>query len=1254
MPRFDLSAGLSTDLVPRVADRVRDLRVRSLLVKLLTLWAGLVVGLPATFAQTLDPTTTRPAEGIRQSRPNMTALTGGKVVIGPGQTLEPATVLISGQTIVAIGQRLAVPPGAEVLELSGKTIYPGLIDAAAGTAGLPEGPSAANDRAVGGSTRHWNRFVTPDNAPIVPPADRDGNDLLADAAELRQQGITLRLVSPRSGIFGGWGHAVLVGGPPSQTPLLRSGVAQTLRLTIPQGDNSSEFPRSPMGAVALVRQTLLDADWQHRATLAHQADVRVPAPELDGALQTLASAMREGRFIIDCPNERFVGRAEAVAREFSLSTILRGSGREYQLLDSVASAGRTLLLPVAFPKPPAVETSEDAADVTLTELMHWYFAPENPARLAEAGVRFALTTDGLKKPTEFLDGVRAAVRRGLDREVALAAMTTIPAELLGVEGRVGSLATGKLANLLITDGDLFEHSTQVLETWVAGRRYRLKPEVGTPRTDGFASGRWAVNLDPAVGGINQLELSLQLDGRTAAAPGSWKGELKLAVPTGPHVVDPPPATSAPVVDPTAPTPPAKPADGTAAAVADSTTGGAGAEQPAEEAKRGSVKLTDLLVQRDRLTATFDAEGLDPRLSAGFARLSILLAAPPTNDAPSPTPDPAPADGTATTPAVIDRAAEYWIGEIVWADGSRSRPQFTALPPSPPPAEPTETEPAEPTETEPAEATETKPTAEPTETKPTETKPTEVKPTEVKPDEPKSPAPPTWIAVDGEPNRPLGAAGFDALPTSPTAVLFRGATVWTCGPAGILETSDVLVVDGKIAAVGRELPAPEGCQIVEAAGLHISPGIIDCHSHIATDGGVNEASRAVTADVRIGDFIDHTDITIYRQLAGGVTTANVLHGSANPIGGQNQVIKLRWGSDPDGLRFAAAPPGIKFALGENVKRDTWRDEADSRYPQSRMGVEQLLRDRFIAAREYDAAWRAWQAGQRSGLPPRRDLRLEALAEVLRGQRWVHCHSYRQDEIAALLRVLTEFNVQVGTLQHILEGYKVAEVLAESQAMASTFADWWAYKFEVFDAIPFNAAVMAQRGIVVSMNSDDRELGRHLNIEAAKAMRYGGVDAQEALKMVTLNPAKQLRIEHLVGSIEPGKDADLVLWSGKPLSITSRCEQTWIDGKPFFSRQRDLELTNRQGELRTELIQAVLATKKNKPRPSGKGPAAGETSPDRQALPEIPLLAEELRWPREDIYCSARRGHLQSPLRSPQPTLETSTTPVNRAASAGAQP
>jgi N-acetylglucosamine-6-phosphate deacetylase len=426
-------------------------------------------------------------------------------------------------------------------------------------------------------------------------------------------------------------------------------------------------------------------------------------------------------------------------------------------------------------------------------------------------------------------------------------------------------------------------------------------------------------------------------------------------------------------------------------------------------------------------------------------------------------------------------------------------------------------------------------------------------------------------------------------------------------------------------------------------MHITPGLIDCHSHIATDGGVNEASRAVTADVRIGDFIDHTDISIYRQLAGGVTTSNILHGSANPIGGQNQVIKLRWGSDPDGLKFQSAPQGIKFALGENVKRDSWRDGSGSRYPQSRMGVEQLMRDRFIAAREYDQMWHNWRAGNRTELPPRRDLRLEALAEVLRGERWIHCHSYRQDEIAALLGVLQEFNVRVGTLQHILEGYKVAEVLAESQAMASTFADWWAYKVEVYDAIPHNASLLKGRGVVVSMNSDDAELGRHLNTEAAKAIKYGGSSDEDALKMVTLNPAKQLRIDDHVGSIEVGKDADLVLWSGRPMATTSRCEQTWIDGRPYFTRKDDADRRLKESELRAKLIQAVFAAKK---KPTGAESKAPEKSDgvdideDANGNTSGRRIAEEDRWPRIDIYCSARGGRLtQAAQRSGAYDLET---------------
>ena len=417
------------------------------------------------------------------------------------------------------------------------------------------------------------------------------------------------------------------------------------------------------------------------------------------------------------------------------------------------------------------------------------------------------------------------------------------------------------------------------------------------------------------------------------------------------------------------------------------------------------------------------------------------------------------------------------------------------------------------------------------------------------------------------------------------------------PMGVLPQADILVRGGRIKRVGSGLSVPENCQIIDARGKHITPGLIDCHSHMATDGGVNESGQEVTAEVRIGDFIDNSDITIYRQLAGGLTTANILHGSANPIGGQNQVIKLRWGQSMDGLRMREAPPGIKFALGENVKRNP------SRYPNTRMGVEQILRDQLLAAREYEAAWRRWHGGDHDSLPPRVDLQLEAMAEVARGGRWIHCHSYRQDEVVATLDVLEEFGVRIGTLQHILEGYKVADRMARHGAMGSSFSDWWAYKFEVYDAIPYNGAVMHEQGVVVSFNSDDAELGRRLNTEAAKATKYGGVSEEDALKFVTLNPAKQLRIDPYVGSIKKGKHADLVVWSGPPLSTTSRCEQTWIDGRRYFDLDQDAELRQRDTRLRAQLIQLAL-----RQETTGKNPNAAEKE-------------EEERWLRYDEFCGA---------------------------------
>jgi imidazolonepropionase-like amidohydrolase len=329
--------------------------------------------------------------------------------------------------------------------------------------------------------------------------------------------------------------------------------------------------------------------------------------------------------------------------------------------------------------------------------------------------------------------------------------------------------------------------------------------------------------------------------------------------------------------------------------------------------------------------------------------------------------------------------------------------------------------------------------------------------------------------------------------------------------------------------------------------------------------------------RLADVLNSHSVDIYRQLAGGVTVSHILHGSANPIGGQCAAIKLRWGVAPQELLLEAAKPTIKFALGENVKQSNWGDKFTSRYPQTRMRVEQLIRDRLAAAQDYERRWRDYdQRGKKKGrMPPRRDLELEALAEVLHGQRLVHCHSYRQDEILMLVRVAEDFGFTVGTFQHVLEGYKVAEVLKAHGAAASTFSDWWAYKFEVYDAIPFNAALMQQLGVGVSINSDLQEWGRRLNTEAAKAVKYGGASPEQALRMVTINPARQIGAEAMVGSLEPGKDADFALWNGPPLSAYSRCEQTWVDGRLYFDREADLALRQKVQRQRARIVQRILS-------------------------------------------------------------------------------
>jgi imidazolonepropionase-like amidohydrolase len=424
---------------------------------------------------------------------------------------------------------------------------------------------------------------------------------------------------------------------------------------------------------------------------------------------------------------------------------------------------------------------------------------------------------------------------------------------------------------------------------------------------------------------------------------------------------------------------------------------------------------------------------------------------------------------------------------------------------------------------------------------------------------------------------ISAAPADA----PAVIVIQNATILTVSH-GTIEHGSILIKDGKIAEVGQSVKAPKDAQVIDAAGQFVIPGIIDCHSHIAAES-INEGSVSVSSMVNMAEILNPEDIDIYRDLAGGVTSANILHGSANSIGGQTLVIKLRWGQPAAKLPFEGAMPGIKFALGENPKRSNFSVPGQPRrYPATRMGVEETIRAAFSEARDYKKAWDDYNkraAGEKNLIPPRRDLRLEPLVEVLEGKRYVHSHCYREDEILMLLRVAKEFGFKVRTFQHVLEGYKVADELVAAGVGASTFSDWWAYKVEAYDAIPYNAALMTHRGVVVSINSDDAEEATHLNQEAAKSIKFGGLTHDEALKMVTINPAMQLGIDKRVGTIDVGKDADLAIYNHDPLSAYAVVQKTLIDGRVYFDLQRDIaERSEREKEKKALMDKLKKASEK----------------------------------------------------------------------------
>jgi imidazolonepropionase-like amidohydrolase len=720
-------------------------------------------------------------------------------------------------------------------------------------------------------------------------------------------------------------------------------------------------------------------------------------------------------------------------------------------LDKITTGNPFIILPLEFPSKPKVTDPYIALQYSTEQLKHWDMAPDNFKKIYDAGMQFCFTSSPLKKKTVFRTNLQKIIDRGLPRDVVLAALTTFPAEAMGVGKTLGKIQPGYMANLVVTDGDYFDPKSRIISLWLAGKEHYM-----APRHKVNLAGKWTLTIH------------------------NKEYDLEFSTP--------------------------KPKKGANGAKGEPSFGGKlGGTITIGDKK---IKLRGIDIYETSISFTVDGKPL------GFK-------------------------GTLAFNGQI--AKDDFSG--LSHDGSGENYPISAK---------------------------------------------RIKKKEQKPRTPD-------VASDAPLFFPEGAYGLSGELIAPNAILIDNATIWTCGPKGKLEDWDILFVDGKIKEIAPDITVTQGSALViDATGKHVTPGLIDCHSHSAASS-INEGAQAVTAEVRIQDVLFADDINVYRQLGGGLTTANVLHGSANPIGGQNAVIKLRWGAGPGDLLFKKAPQGIKFALGENVKQANWPGK---RYPQTRMGVEQVIRDAFRAAQDYRHRHKTYDRNsksQRKNVPPRIDLELEALAEILEGTRLLHCHSYRQDEILMLTRIAEDFGFTIATFQHVLEGYKVAERIAEHGAGASTFSDWWQYKYEVIDAIPYNGTLMAKNDVLVSFNSDDDELARRMNTEAVKAVKYGGLEEEDALKFVTLNPAKQLRIDKWVGSLEEGKDADFVIWDGAPLDIYSHVQETWIDGTRYFSVDENDKLEERDKNIRQDLIQKILSTTSSsggkEMKPNGASPHHG---------------------------------------------------------------
>jgi len=935
-------------------------------------------------------------DGVKANNNNYTAFTNAKIFVTPIEVIEKGTLLIQNGKVVNVGTSVSLPANTVTVDLDGKSIYPSFIDVYSKFGVEQPKASPGGGRSLQYDAEregfYWNDHIMPENDAVAHFKYDDKS-----AKELREAGFGVVNSHVHDGIARGTGVLIALNAEGTDANrVLDDRSAQYFSLDRSVVKKQS-YPTSLMGTLALLRQMYSDSDWYAKGN----------STTKDRSLEAL-NANKGMVQIFEAKDKGHALRADKIGDANGIQYTILGGGNEFERIAEIKATNAKYIIPIDFPEAYDVSDPYQAGYVSLQDMRFWNQAPSNPKVLAENGVAFSLTPYDLKSISKFKENLMKAITYGLSKTKALEALTTVPAQILGKEGKIGSLKAGAYANFLITSGDIFDKSTTLYENWVQGtQNIIMNKDIKDIRGD----------------------YTLALQGQTFDV--SISGEV-----------------------------------GT----------------PTVEVKQDTVKLTSKIGYADQ-----------------WVQFSFATDK---------------GEKTYRMIGAVTKDSDNLTGRLMLPDGSESF--FTAVKKSP----------------------------------------FEEKKKEDADSETPKVMPVTFPNV---------GYGYASKPKQET-VLFKNATVWTSEDAGILENTDVLVKNGKIAKIGKDLNAG-GAKVIDATGKHVTAGVIDEHSHIAALA-VNEAGHNSTAEVKMEDVVDPEDMGIYHSLAGGVTSLQLLHGSANPIGGRSAILKLKWGEEADGLIYNNSPKFIKFALGENVKQSNWG--SFSRFPQTRMGVEQVFMNYFQRAKEYDTK-------KKSGQPFRYDEEMEVLAEIINGERFISCHSYVQSEINMMMKVAEKFGFVVNTFTHILEGYKVADKMAKHGAGAGTFSDWWAYKFEVNDAIPHNAAIMQKQGVTVAINSDDGEMIRRLNQEAAKTIKYGGMTELEAWKMVTINPAKLLHVDERTGSIKEGKDADLVLWSGHPMSIYTKAERTMIEGATYFDLEKDKQQRVAIKDERNELVKMMLNEK-----------------------------------------------------------------------------